>query len=222
MLGNRYSIKPSLEILDREALYTELLNQDDDFASSVKRWHKRWVSMKSQSRLYTFARAKEVANYELPDAHTTKEFLEAQEILKTPWHPIEVSLRRAVLFVNLGLLVTLSYFYLFWEQAWVLNAAAIPGTLFSGIAQTTFGRAIFWCVLALPAIGSVLLATQTIKVHMGLLKIGSLDARPLFIFLVISGTVGVLVLVLAIANPQRIARVIGFFFKFSNRDITSK
>jgi hypothetical protein len=210
MLGKRYSIKPILEILDRKALYAELLNQEDDFASEVIGWRTRWESMKSQTPQYTYTQAKEVANYEFPDRSKTNEFLESQEILKTPWNPIEVSLRRAVILVNLGLLVTLSYFYLFWEQAWTLNAGAIPGTLFSAIAHTTMGSSIFWCLLSLPAVASILLATQAVKVHLGLINIASPDTRLLFLCLDIGGAVGVLGLVLGIANPHRLAQLIRF------------
>ncbi len=109
----------------------------------------------------TLDNIKELSNYELPELSGLESNVKELTHFNLLSMGIPVGLISATFFIELGLIFSLAYFWLFQHEAKLSKNYPAPGTLFGVFQRTFISRNMFTAFMTLPAISSTLLAIKT-------------------------------------------------------------
>ncbi len=107
---------------------------------------------------FTLAEAKELADYEYPDFERVVELFQNIGRVTLPFIQQPIKHLFAAIFIELGLLFSVIYFWLFQKEAGYSKSFPAPGTLFGVFYRTLLSRTIFRVLAVLVACSSAFLA----------------------------------------------------------------
>jgi len=117
---------------------------------------------KNQLSLYlTLPKIKRLINYEMPDSRDIESLLRESNKVTLPWIGMPLRLGSGVLFVEIGLLISTFYFWLYYREAQLSNNFPSDGTLFGVFFRTRFSSMMFEIFITIPAIAASLLAFRS-------------------------------------------------------------
>src|SRR4029078_5688541 len=122
---------------------------------SIYRWKLRLNSALLAGNNYdniTFRSVKELSDFEYPDMSQYEDLFRRNVLLDTQWTPISVRLDHAVVFIELGLLIALAYFWLLFLEATYSGTSKRQGTIFMAASRTGLTRSLAFVFLACPSI----------------------------------------------------------------------
>ena len=158
---------------------TKILTQLDDgnllgaarqfsprFNNSIYRWTTKQYRMQSRysSREYpsefTVVDIEELSNFALPDAVAYEELQLGQPTIQTPGIPFQVQLEAGSVLLEIAVLLTVIYFWIFYEEARGSSTFPASGSLFAAFGRTPASRLIFNILIAVPGVCSLMLAIR--------------------------------------------------------------
>jgi hypothetical protein len=109
----------------------------------------------------TFSNLVQLLNYELPTMSDVEILHKEQASVTLPSLGVPVGLVSATLFLEIGLLLAVFYFWIWYTEAAVSENFPAPGTLFGAIARSLLSRLIFLLLIWVPPIAGVWLALKS-------------------------------------------------------------
>jgi hypothetical protein len=112
-------------------------------------------------RYLTLENLRGLASYELPELGEIEPHRKELSYFNLPSLGIPLGLIPATHFIELGLIFTLAYFWLYQREAKLSRNYPAPGTFFGVFRRTFIARQMFKVFTALPAIAATLLAIKS-------------------------------------------------------------
>jgi hypothetical protein len=100
----------------------------------------------------------ELSNLALPDATAFEELRISQPTIQSPGISFQVQLEVGSVLLEIAMLLTVIYFWIFYEEARVSSTFGAPGSLFAAFNRKPAARLIFNILIAVPGICSLILA----------------------------------------------------------------
>lgn len=170
--AQHYSIRYNRSIYRWSKLRDRLLLQNSSKIGNIpagtvskaegKEKHNVSISVRDILRKYlTLPQIIELANYEEPDVSEIDFLIKESGKITFPWIGMPLGLRSGALFVEIGLLVSTLYFWLYYREARLSNNFPAHGTLFGVFARTRSSEIMFKAFLCVPPIAACLLAYRS-------------------------------------------------------------
>ncbi len=99
--------------------------------------------------------------FEMPRSSDIDDFYKDNAKVTLPWIGMPLGLASGTLFVEIGLLISTIYFWLYYREAQLSNNFPAKGTLFGVFFRTRFSIIMFELFVAIPAIAASLLAFRS-------------------------------------------------------------
>jgi hypothetical protein len=134
------------------------------FNNSIDRWTTKLYRMESRNAsseypsAFTLVDIEELSNFELPDAVAYEELRLGQPTIQTPGISYQVQLEAGSVLLEIAVLLTVIYFWIFYEEARVSSTFPAPGSLFAAFGRRPASRLLFYILIAVPGICSLILA----------------------------------------------------------------
>ena len=107
---------------------------------------------------FTLANIEELSNFALPDPVAYEELRVGHPTIQTPGVPLQIQLEAGSVLLEIGILLTGIYFWIFYREARVSSNFPASGTLFAAFRRTRASRVIFTLLIIAPALCSLVLA----------------------------------------------------------------
>lgn len=123
------------------------------FEVSIYSWTLRkntFLEGLSNYSMMTFGNAKELSAFEFPENSKFMVLVTDHQVVQTPWTPLRVRLTNAATFVEFGMLLAVTYFWVFLQEATNTGSSHKQGTLFTAVSRTQFSRIVFILFLIIP------------------------------------------------------------------------
>ena len=157
-----YSYRSDQSIMRWQNLWSRLLVQRmDELRKHVEERVKKLKGPLYLSGPLDHLMLKDIRTIAKHEFDSIKQFelgLPEQKALTLPWMGIPLGLVSATTFIELGLLLSTAYFWLFYREARLLESFPAPGTLFGVFTRTRPVREMFLFLVMIPPIAATLLA----------------------------------------------------------------
>lgn len=133
---------------------------------SIYKWKLRVNSILRSGINYqnmTLRTAQELSDFEYPELSQYELLFRKFTVLDTQWTPLTVQIVHAVTYVELGLLISLAYFWLMFFEATKSGTSTREGTIFTAVRRTQFTRFLFLVFVSLPSFVALLLLRQSYR-----------------------------------------------------------
>jgi tetratricopeptide (TPR) repeat protein len=161
----------------------------------------------------SLADLKRLADLHLPDANSFEDIRGGEPRLQTPAIPFQIQLEAGSILLELGILLAVMYFWLFYREAHTSTSFPAAGTLFGAFCRTSTSNIIFRLLILVPASASVILSVWTLTHSSS----NYVKATVISSFLVVLFTVDVLRLSSPSYAHALYASVQGVLLKFRSR-----
>jgi len=156
-----YSYRYNFSIYAWQMLWYRI--QKESSLSTATRKYPKTVSPWIYSTVYalTLQKLKNVVEYNAPTINDLESIYKEQASITIPSIGMPIGLLPATLFLEIGLLLSLFYFWIWFKEGARSDNFPAPGTLFGALATSPLSRAIFLMLIVTAPVSSLLLAIKS-------------------------------------------------------------